>query len=57
MQLEHLDVNHPGEDGKTAVMVVGRLGCTDKECSEIYNVLLNQKDTLIGEDKHGKSAL
>ena len=57
MQLKNLDVNHQGKDEKTALMVVGRLGCTDKECSETYDVLLNQKDTLIGEDMQGKSAL
>ena len=57
MQFKHVDVNHPGEDGNTAVMVVGRLGCTDKDCSEIYDVLLIHENTLKAEDKDGKSAL
>ena len=57
MQFQHVDVNHKGKDGITAVMVVGKLKGTDKECSEIYDVLLTHDDTLIAEDYYGKPAL
>ena len=57
MHIENVDVNHPGENGETALMVVGRLGSTDKECSEIYDVLLNCKNALTAKDLQGKSVL